>query len=143
MCPTVTIFGYVAVFIAFGLLILLLVETRHHHKRIVEITKMDVINRVDFNTQGILLDIIDECFTDYKIMYLLPKSELYITDEREKQIRADLVSIVSERISEIAISKLTVRYNEASIAAIIADKIYIVVMNYVIEHNTVRESAEV
>ena len=84
-------------------------------------------------------DIIDDCFRDYEIMVLVPKNELYITDEREKEIRNDLVAKVVERLSPMALDKISLFYNVHRIDEIIADKVYITVMNYVVSHNSLIE----
>ena len=103
----------------------------------IRLTKYDINSRstVDASIPNILDLIIDDCFTDYQIMILIPKNELYITDEREKEIRSDLIYKVTERLSAEAIEKLSQLYNVRNIDKIIADKIYITVMNYVVNHN--------
>lgn len=95
---------------------------------------------IDNSIPAILNEIIDECFTDYKLLVLFPKNEAYLTEEREREIRSDLAAKVTERLSPMTMDKLSLRYNVANIGAIIADKIYIVVMNYVIEHNAMLEN---
>ena len=79
--------------------------------------------------------IIQDCFTDYKVKTLLPLQEGFINATREDQIRQALVEMVSGRISNAALDKLSLFYNIQNIAAIMADKIYITVMQYVIDHN--------
>ena len=79
--------------------------------------------------------IIKESFDDYKVKSLLPLQEGIINSAREEEIRNTLVSIVSTRISSAALDKLSLFYNRNNIASIIADKIYITVMNYVVDHN--------
>ena len=56
-------------------------------------------------------------------------------DEREKEIRNDLVQKVVDRISPMALDKISLFYNVHKIDEIIADKVYITVMNYVVSHN--------
>ena len=97
---------------------------------------------IDTTIRDLLNDIVTECFDDYKIMVLYPLREGYINDERELQIRNDLVNKVTERLSPMTLDKLSLRYNLVNIGAIIADKIYIAVMNYVVDHNTQLEFAE-
>ena len=75
-------------------------------------------------------------------MVLAPRNEGYITEQREEEIRSDLVAKVSERISPIAMDKLSLRYNISNIDRVIGDKIYIVVTNYVVEHNDVKDKLE-
>ena len=61
---------------------------------------------------------------------------MFISDEREKKIREDLVEIVTDRLSPATLDKIGLFYNVREIDKIIADKIYITVMNYRVEHNT-------
>ena len=75
-------------------------------------------------------------------MVLIPKNELYITDEREKEIRNDLVQKVVQRLSPMALDKISLFYNVHQIDSIIADKVYITVMNYVVSHNAIVEQAQ-
>ena len=79
---------------------------------------------------------INDCFDDYKVKFLLPDkngNRKYVNDEEEIKIRNDLVDIVSSRISPFFLERLSIYYNENSIGSIIADKIYLIVMNYTIE----------
>lgn len=90
---------------------------------------------IDDSIPRLLESVITECFNDYQILVLIPKNENYITDEREKEIRDDLVMKVSERLSPMMLDKLSLWYNPVNIGSVIADRIYILVMNYVVEHN--------
>lgn len=92
--------------------------------------------QIDDAIPGFLSLIIDECFNDYKIKELIGSEDEYINSERESEIRKGLTSLVTHRISNAALDKLSLFYNISEIAEILADKIYITVMNYVIEHNT-------
>ena len=92
--------------------------------------------QIDDAIPGFLALIIDECFNDYKIKELIGSEDEYINSERESEIRKGLTSLVTQRISNAALDKLSLFYNISEIAEILADKIYITVMNYVIEHNT-------
>lgn len=109
---------------------------------LIQLTKYDINCRtsIDASIPHILDLIIDDCFTDYKIMVLIPKNESYITAEREKEIRSDLIHKLTERLSPEAVEKLSIFYNIKNIDKVIADKIYITVMNYCIEHNQVLPS---
>lgn len=110
-----------------------------HKKTIERLTKYSVnVSAIIDDTVPLLLEkFIDHCFDDYKVMKLIPLNEGYITDEREKSIRNDLVEIVINRISPNMIDKLSLYYNDKNIAAVLSDKIYIVVMNYVVDHNRI------
>lgn len=108
-----------------------------HHKKMEEISiySINVNAKIDGTIPEILDLIINESFTDYKIKCLLPLEENYINSKREAEIRQGLTALVSNRISSSALDKLRLFYNTEHIAEIMADKIYICVMNYVISHN--------
>ena len=72
-------------------------------------------------------------------MILIPKREMYISDEREQEILSDLAAKVAERISPNLIERLSQFYNPNSIDKIIADKISIAVSNYIINNNLPRD----
>ena len=112
-------------------------SNNRHRKKIEELTEYNIHTsaNIDMSIPEILNLIIQDCFTDYKVKTLLPLQEGYINSTREDQIRQALVEMVSGRISNAALDKLSLFYNIKNIAAIIADKIYITVMQYVIEHN--------
>ncbi len=98
--------------------------------------RLHISTHIDKTIPELLEYIIQESFRDYEVTTLVPLNEEYINEEREKEIRSELVSIVGERISPVALEKIAIFYNEDNIAKVIADKIYITVMNYVVEHNS-------
>lgn len=108
-----------------------------HRKKIEQLTEYSIHTSatIDMSIPEILNLIIQDSFDDYKVKTLLPLQEGYINSTREDQIRQALVEMVSGRISNAALDKLSLFYNIQNIAAIMADKIYITVMQYVIEHN--------
>ena len=124
-----------AILILFGVVIYI---NNKHRKRLEEITiyQIHTTSKIDQSIPEILDLIIRESFADYQVKYLLPLDEKYISSEREGQIRKDLANLVTTRISNATMDKISLFYNIANIADIIADKIYILVMNYVTEHNT-------
>ena len=97
--------------------------------------KMHISAQIDKSIPDLLEFIIQESFEDYIATTLIPLNEGYINSDREKEIRNDLVSIITDRISPVALEKIAIFYNENNIAKIMADKIYISVMAYVVEHN--------
>lgn len=133
----------IATAIFFGAIIalfaLVVVSSNKHRKRLEKLTEyqINVTATIDKSIPEILDLIIKESFTDYQIKYLIPLNEGYINNEREAEIRKELVQIVTIRISKAALDKLSLFYSTANIAEILADKIYIVVMHYVMEHNKV------
>lgn len=124
-----------------GLATFIVITNHKHKKRVEEITmyQINVAAAIDESIPEVLNIIIDEAFTDYKIKSLLPLEEGYINSEREDEIRKGLINIVTERISSAALDKLSLFYNPQNIGSVIADKIYITVMNYVLEHNAVSD----
>lgn len=136
-----------AIFAIFSAVIIAVFTYRasvRYKKEIINTTRFQISAQtvIDETIPELLMRIIDECFTDYQLMILAPRNEGYITEQREEEIRSDLVAKVSERISPIAIDKLSLRYNISNIDRVIGDKIYIVVTNYVVEHNDVKDKLE-
>lgn len=108
-----------------------------HKNKIEEITlyQIHVQSQIDETVPEVLDLIIRESFNDYQLKSLYPLNEGYINSERETEIRGELIALVSSRISNAALDKVSLFYNVTNIADVLADKIYIAVMNYVIEHN--------
>lgn len=125
-------------FAIFCLLLFMVVETIRHRKRVEQLTlyQINVTSQIDSSIPEILDLIIQESFNDYQVKSLLALEEGYINTDREAEIRKDLVAMVTKRISNAALDKISLFYNIANIADIIADKIYIIVMNYAISHNS-------
>lgn len=98
------------------------------------------IDMKQYNEKGIsdsdmIDEFINECFEEYKILHIIPDDPTmpqYIDEEGEMKIRNDLVRIVGSRMSDTFIDYLSIRYKTESIASIIANRIYLLVMNYVI-----------
>lgn len=139
--PLIALYIMAGIFIpvALALFALVIYSNNKHRKKLEEISlyQINVSATIDQSIPEILDLIIQESFTDYQVKYLAPMNEGFITEEREAAIRKDLVQMVSLRISNAALDKLSLFYNIKNIADIIADKIYICVMNYVTEHNSV------
>lgn len=84
----------------------------------------------------ILDEFIQECFDDYMFLngqYAM--EDRYISDDEEKQITTDIVTIVSDRISSTLYKQLSVYYNEKVIPIIISNKIYELVVLFVTKKN--------
>lgn len=107
------------------------------YNRRLRLKELEVISTVDIDDKvmAVLDLIISDCFKDYQILRLIPLQELFITEAREDEIRRDMVDMVTIRISPYTLEKLSLVYNPAHIAEVISDKIYIVVMNYVLNVN--------
>lgn len=128
-------FFITAALILFGVVIYV---NNKHRKRLEDITmyQINVSATIDQSIPEILDLVIQESFTDYQVKYLAPLNEGYINEAREIEIRNELSSMVSSRISGAVLDKISLFYNIKNIAAIIADKIYICVMDYVVSHNS-------
>ena len=126
--------------LAIAIVIMLVLFYRHvkqHQRQLLELARYstNVQAIIDSSIPQILDTIITDAFQDYQIMELFPRNEPYITDDREKEIRSGLIEKVANRLSPMSLDKISLFYNIHKIDEIIADKVYIIVMNYVIEHN--------
>lgn len=83
---------------------------------------------------NMLEDLINESFIDYNAKYLVSYTS-YITEEKEKEIRTELIDVILARMSDVVLEKLYTYYNPKEIGSILADKIYILVSEYTIQHN--------
>lgn len=114
------------------------VNDRHEdNQRLMDISEYEINTRgVDVSTvPEMLQSFIEECFLDYKVMVLVPRQEGYITTKREKEIRDELVSKVSRRMSQAFKDKMYLYYGKSKFDEVLADKIYIMVVNYVYQSN--------
>lgn len=130
----------VGVFIAIvtSLAVAVIVSNNKNRKRLEKLSyyQINTAAKIDQSIPELLELIINESFRDYQVMHLAHLNEGYINNEREAQIRKELVNLVTNRISNASLDKLSLFYNLENIANILADKIYIVVMNYVVQHNS-------
>ena len=100
---------------------------------------LDLNVNISENYSNILDAFIMEVFNEYKILNLSYNTE-YIAKDKEKKIVSDVTDMVTARLSSTMIKQLSVYYNPAALPDIIAQKIYLVVMQYVIENNRPKES---
>lgn len=115
-------------------------KTNAIQKNIIENSRYEINTRLtEYKAADLLNSFIEDCFIDYQLMILIPKREMYISDEREQEILSDLAAKVAERISPNLIERLSQFYNPNSIDKIIADKISIAVSNYIINNNLPRD----
>lgn len=83
----------------------------------------------------ILDSIIDDEFTQYQIMHLAHRDNLYINPEEQERIITEVLGKVIYRISDDLVQKLSLYYKSEYINDIIFNKIKLVVINYTIEIN--------
>jgi len=92
-----------------------------------EYSEEKIINHLDY--------IINECIDQYTIFNLQPKNIYYINNK----IETELLNYVSERIplriSMLLMQQLRLVYNEDYVAEFIGSRIYMAVLNFVLEYN--------
>ena len=143
MCNIFTILIVLLAIITVGILVLgtiIIVSTVRHRRELEKLTRyqINITADIDRRIPDILSLMIQECFDDYKIKILVPLDEGFINSEREDAIRRDLTSIVAARMSPSMLDKLSLYYNIVNIDKVLADKIYITTMNYVVNHNKLK-----
>ena len=125
-------------------ILLYFIYTYNKHKSCMEnITEysINVAANIDRSVPAVLECVIQDCFDDYKIKSMVINHG-HINSKEEAKIREDIVAMVSSRISDATLDKISLFYDLNNIAAIIADKIYITVMHFVIDHNREIENIE-
>lgn len=120
-----------------GCVIYLIITSDRHKKILEELTRyqIDVSSNINQDIPALLEVILKDAFDDYRIMYLEPRDSGYINNDREVEIRKEFSNFVGDRISSATLNKLSLFYNYNSIPEVIATKVSILIMNYVIEHN--------
>lgn len=74
-------------------------------------------------------------FDEYCAVNLFFADVDYIKDDHENKIKAEVGELIANRISPVFLRKLSLYYNTKNISDIIAKKLYLNVMNFVIEKN--------
>ena len=138
----ITVAVFLSVVITLSIIVIVLNNKYRKEMKEMAMYQINTAAKIDSSIPEILDLIINESFNDYKVRMLLPLEEGYINSTREDEIRKGLVAIVTNRISSAALDKLSLFYNIKNIADILADKIYIIVMGYVIDHNAQFENNE-
>lgn len=106
-----------------------------HNMKLEELEKYKLHLQTRVNDIPTMLeDLINESFIDYNAKYLASYTA-YITEEKEKEIRTELIDVILARMSDVVLEKLYTYYNPKEIGSILADKIYILVSEYTIQHN--------
>lgn len=92
---------------------------------------LEVTDKID----EMMDSIIESAFQEYSLMHLIYKSDWYITEKEEIEIRKDIAHLVVERMSPIMMQKFSLYYNEEAIVDVISKKVTFRVTNFVIQHN--------
>lgn len=96
---------------------------------------------IDQAIDGILQEFIESCFNDYIILNADLLNRNFINEDDEKKMVDDLVTVVSDRLSATMYKQLSVYYNEKAIPGIISNKIYELVLAYVVEANSSKDKS--
>ena len=107
-----------------------------------ELRKLETYSKIDQTIPEHLDRVILEAFEEYMVLNEAYKKVDYINKEMETRILHGVSEYVDKRMSSLFYSKLTMYYNEEFISQIIANKIYILVMNNSIQNNQIRDEEE-
>lgn len=99
--------------------------------------RLDLTIKLDLEYIEILDKLIMDTFDDYRVLHLA-YDDSYINKDKEEQILKEVSDLVSERLSSTFIKQLSLYYNPNIIPKVVSEKIYLVVMRYVVEHNQPR-----
>ena len=83
--------------------------------------------------------IINEALDEYQILYLAPKQVYYINSKLEKEILQYLTSEIPDRLSKVLITQLSFIYNSSYVGDFIAMRIYMTLLDWVLNYNINRE----
>lgn len=141
------IYGLIAILICVIIIITLifgivLIYIYNSHKKILEgITEYEIDVNASINEEipKILELYVQTIFDDYRAKFLEAQDIDYITSEKEKEITKDVSRLCADRLSPAMAHKLSLFWNPETIGSVIADKIYLIVVGYVAQHNSVKE----
>lgn len=88
--------------------------------------------------EGLIID----CFQDYIVLNVEYQQINYIDDTLESKITKEVGALVAQRISPALLSKISTYYSLKEIGSIISDKVYLTVLNYVLEKNSIKEDKD-
>lgn len=83
--------------------------------------------------------IINEALDEYNILYITPKQTYYINSKLETEIINYLTDEIPKRLSKTLVTHLNFIYNESYVGTFIGMRIYMTVLNWVLEFNVTRE----
>lgn len=100
--------------------------------------EINVSTTIDDNTFGLLDKLISDCFLEYIVLNIEYKDIQYIDSELEQEISKAVAYTVLERLSPTLITKISLVYNVNNLADLVSKRVYLQVLNYSIEKNTVK-----
>lgn len=109
------------------------IEVKH---RELNITEYDKINKTTFDSTMDLVDeIITDVFTRYTIMNTELKDNLYMNEEMINEMMFNVLKEAYTSISPQLLNKLNSIYNREYVDDVIAKKVQMLTMSYVIQTN--------
>lgn len=91
--------------------------------------------QIDASIPEILDKLIQECFDEWYALNEGYREIEFINKDKEKDILLKINELVAARMSRTFQSKLNSYYNEEAVDDVVAKKVYMLVMNYVITNN--------
>ena len=132
--------------VAIAILGIAMIVVYHIHKRELEkLTsyEINVSTTIDEEIPNILEKFVANIFMDYRLKFLdMQYNEQYISDEIQKGIYKEFAEICGKRLSPAMMDKLSLFWKRDAIAEVLADKIYLTVVVYVAEHNSVKQTTQ-
>lgn len=122
--------------------IIIMIMTNKNKKEINRLNEYKININADINeTIPALLEmVVSECFKEYVVLNIEYKNIIYINADLEKEIAKDVGTMVSLRLSPAMLSKVSLYYDLKVISGIIADKVYLMVLAYVVEKNELKDN---
>ena len=124
--------------IAIGTFIYLWYKNKKEINKLTEYS-INISASIDETIPQLIEAIVSECFNEYIVMNIEYQQIQYINAELETKILKEVGALVAKRMSPAMLSKLSLYYNLKHISEIISDKLYIIVLNYVLEHNSTKD----
>lgn len=134
-------FIIISIIIAIYLVILLAWRSIHraldiaYQKNKIESDKLIKDTQIDSTIIENLDLLIKDVIEEYVILELKPKNIYYITNNIETEMREYIVNEITERIPVLLMKKLEFICNSDHIGDLIGKRVYMAVMNYVLEFN--------
>lgn len=128
------------IIVIFGILLLFMYNK---HKKLMENIseyEIDVNASINEEIPKILELYVQSIFDDYRAKFIEPLSIDYISPDKEKEIITDVSKLCADRLSPALVHKVSLFWNPAEIGAVIADKIYLIVVAYVAKFNTTKST---
>lgn len=137
-----TLYDYIAIWITIiSTLLVLSIICYLNTKNKIHKLNISLNTQLDETINTTLDTLIKSCFDEYIIFNQGYKKRDYISADDEKKITSDLGTMVSKRISETMYNKLSQYYNAKAIPEVISNKIYMIVIDYSLSVNSIKNKS--